>query len=685
MAYEDLLKDTSEPGSESKKFIVTITDLDVNTVYPIQFRWKYSDGGASGWSAAKILVTPSEISPATPSKINAVGGAGFITLTWDGKTSSNVNMTNIHRIDVYIDGYPFDALKPATDFIVAGTKTVTAPAGTYVVSAFAVSQSGTLSAFAKPTTVDVTEIGVPIIDAVDPSAPSIKAGLASIIVSWDGKTSLNTDFASGSFAAANIYIGTASNFIPSENNRVHALNFANGTNQVSIGVGTVINKETGALLSYGTSYYVKLGTINPAGIGTGNYIPSSPTNISVLKLPASEISTGILTADNSITAGIEDGQRVVISGSETPFIIYGTDGETKLLEYLAEGSEGILSIKGSGTFSGDISAASGTFSGGISSGFSSAGSITGVSASLGSVTYTSAAHKLQVGDIITIEGVSPSQFNLTKVVINSITTDTFSVSNSATGSYVSGGTVYKSTFSVSSNGVVRAEAGIIGGWTITDQYLSSGTLQFNSTNSAIYVGATNGNHIKISTSGGIQHLDSTGGPTGKFALAPNGTLTISGSFVGGSITGTEITGSSFTQSGDSYIKMDSINTPGEISFYTSGYETPGYVSVLQGGGLLPSMHISPPTSSGIQTPFISASGGEFASTMSLYADLVQIGSASSSSEINLNVGANYGAQVSNNFGVLTSIYSIRNIKATSGDGPPSSTDGIVGDIVLFYT
>jgi hypothetical protein len=44
MAYEDLLKDTSESKDDGNYFLVTITDLDLSTQYPIQFRWKKKNG-----------------------------------------------------------------------------------------------------------------------------------------------------------------------------------------------------------------------------------------------------------------------------------------------------------------------------------------------------------------------------------------------------------------------------------------------------------------------------------------------------------------------------------------------------------------------------------------------------------------------------------------------------------------
>lgn len=65
--------------------------------------------------------------------------------------------------------------------------------------------------------------------------------------------------------------------------------------------------------------------------------------------------------------------------------------------------------------------------------------ITGVSASAGVVTYT-ANNNFSVGQTVTISGVVPSQFNLTEVTIASRSSTQFTVANTATGSFVSGGT-----------------------------------------------------------------------------------------------------------------------------------------------------------------------------------------------------------------------------------------------------
>lgn len=464
MAYEDLLKDTSVADSSGNFFLVTITDLDISKTYPIQFRWKKSDQTFGPWSVVRAITTPGESTPNKPSNLSVSAGAGLMTVTWDGKDSSGNNLINFKQIDIYIDGAPFDGTKPADSFTKAGTKTIAAPAGTYLLTSYAVSTMGASSLLSTTQTVTVTAATKPVLSPEDPYAPTVSSGLASVIVEWNGKKSNGsggfTDFTDGSFAGAKIFIGETSNFTPSDNNWVHTLNFGNGSNKVSIGVGTVINKTTGAKLLYGTDYYIKLDTINANGVANNDPVSASNNPVSVSKLPASEISTGTLTADNSITAGVEDGQRVVISGSSAPFIIYGTDGTTKLLEYVTSGTQGSLAIKGSGTFTGDISAATGTLS-----------------------------NALNVGTAV--GGLYP-----------------FSVSSSGVIRAVSGtiggwtlGTSYLQN--------------------------SAGTFQLNSDTSTLAIGPSGGKHIRLSASGGIATYDN-GTQVSGFNLSTSGTLTLSG-------------------------------------------------------------------------------------------------------------------------------------------------------------
>jgi hypothetical protein len=509
-AYQDLLKDNSVAVENGNYFIVTVTDLELNENYPIQFRWKYQDGTSGLWSASKLLTTPGETLPGSPnlSLTDVVGDDGFIKITWNGNDKSGKPITNIDRIDIFIDGAPFDGTKAAGSFKVAGTQTITAPAGQYAVALYAISNYGSKSAVSDAQDVVVFKSGQSVINPQDPSAPVVNAGLASVIVEWDGKKNNGdgtySDFTSGSFAGAKIFIGTTADFVTSNNNWVHTLNFANGSNKVSIGVGTIINKNLGTGLEYDTPYYIKIDTVNANGVANGQPVSAAGNPITVSKLPASEISTGILTADNSITAGVEGGQRVVISGSAAPFIIYGTDGDTKLLEYVTSGTVGTLAIKGSGIFTGDLSIGTGE-------------------------------------DVFKAEP--------------------------ATGIWLGKSTFTGAPFSVSKSGYLKATVGEIAGWTIAASYLqnSLGTIKINSGDSpSIYLGPASGSHIRL-TPDSISHYN--GGITsGKFTLE-NGNISLLGDITAGSsITGATITGSTF--------KIVGIDSWADLSIQQGPYVSP---------------------------------------------------------------------------------------------------------------
>ena len=483
MAYQDLLKDTSKPDpSNSNYFLVTVTDLEANQSYPIQFRWKYNDGTFSPWSAVRVVTTPGESDPNTPRFTDSnvdVTTPGFIKITWDGTSddATPTPLTDIDRVDVYIDGLPFDGNKPAATFKTAGTQVIAAPGGTYQIVLYAVSKLGKLSPVSAAVTKTVLDIGNPVVNPEDPDVPTLTAGLASVIVSWNGKKTAGSNFSEGAFASAKVYIGTSAGFVPSDNNWVHSLNFANGTNQVAIGVGTVIDKTLGTKLQYGVPYYVKIKTVNAAvpPVETSTAVVSNPTNITVDKVAASEIVTGTLAADASITAGIVGGSRVVLSGGASPLVIYGTNGTTELLKFTG-GATGTLTVNGGGTFTGDLSAGSGS-----------------------------------------------SIFK-----------------SDSSGIYLGNAAFASAPFSVSRNGILKAEAGTIGGWTLGSTFLQNVVLGQTPTikidTTGIIVGSTSNPYIDI-TSSGITHRNANGAASGKFTLTTgasaqltiDGTFTISGS------------------------------------------------------------------------------------------------------------------------------------------------------------
>ena len=604
MAYQDLLKDTSKPDpSNSNYFLVTVTDLEANQSYPIQFRWKYNDGTFSPWSAVKVVTTPGESSPNTPrfAATNVdVTTPGFLKITWDGNSDDNNLLTDIDRVDVYISGAPFVGNVVAATFKTAGTQSIAVPGGTYQIVLYAVSKLGKLSPVSAAVTKTVAGISSPVAAPENPNVPTITAGLASVIVSWNGKQADGTsDFSTGAFASAKVYIGTSAGFVPSDNNWVHSLNFANGTNQVSIGVGTVIDKTLGTKLQYGIPYYVKIKTVNAAvpPVETATAVASNPTNVTVDKVAASEIVTGTLEAGAYITAGISGGARAVLSGSSEPLVIYGSNGTTKLLEFSST-NPATLTVNGGGTFTGDLSAGSGT-----------------------------------------------SIFK-----------------SDSSGIYLGNAAFASAPFSVSRNGILKAEAGTIGGWTLGGTFLQNAGLAQTPTikidTSGIIVGATSSAYIDI-TSSGITHRNSNGVASGKFTLTTgasaqltiDGTFTISGSStINGTAASTVVsnasTGSTAIQSGNGVDKNVSnqitrISTSGGIIVSSSTASSGARVELTNTG-------FYAYNGSGQTTVSINAADGSASFAGTINANAGYLGSSSSgwnitSSSINNNAATYAGS------------------------------------------
>ena len=470
-AYEEKLsyfpKDldiNQSKGTGQDYFTIPVLDLKIDNSYAFNFLWVFPDGTKSKWSDAYVVNTNTESVPGAPTN-TVTGGAGFI------KISLPTFPANALRVDVRIAGGTFGSgTVVAESFTSAGVKTIAAlgaasPGNAYVVTLLTVTPSKINGDPSSPVTVYVTDPSAALVvtSPQDPFAPTVRSGLASVIVEWSGKKSDGTDLTLTGFSGAKVHIGTSSNFTPSADNWVHTLNFANGSNKVSIGVGSVIDKSNSATLQYGTAYYVKLVAVNASGTAS-SAVSASNNPVTVAKLPASEISTGILTADASITAGVSAGQRVVISGSVAPLIIYGTDGTTKLLEYVTSGTTGTLAIKGSGAFTGDISASSGTIGGitlnssGLSStnfSISSTGIITATSGTIGGWTITGSVLEspLVSNNRITFNPATP-KIALIQNGTEKITIDPVEGIKDSTGNFVltpAGNLTLKGSLTISTN------------------------------------------------------------------------------------------------------------------------------------------------------------------------------------------------------------------------------------------
>ena len=475
MAFEDLLKDSSYPLDNKNYFNLVITDLNISTSYPLQFRWKYEDGSFGPWSVAKTIATSAESFPNVPSTLTVADNtAGYLEITWNGNSSTGAALTNFDRVDIYINGAPFDSSKAALSFFSAGTKTIVAPAGTYIVSSFAVSKIGTLSAMSTAVTRTITSSVPAAAASATPSTPTVSSVLGAIQVSWDGKQSGGSPQPYG-FNAAKVYIGTSAGFTPSASNQVDVLNFANGQNTLNIGVGTIVNSVA---LTYGVDYYVKIATTNGTDTSTAVSATGNPVRIGqvtsgdIVTINADKIATGTLAVGSTITVGSTAGKHVVIAGTGDPLTIYGTGGLAGGPILSFNGAK--LSIVGDGTFSGNLAIGS---------------------------TSTASVFKAEP----------------------------------ATGIWLGDQTYASAPFSVSTNGVIKANSGTIGGWTLASTYLQSNNVQIDGANGIIYAGPTGGAHIRISSSGLASY---TGGTANNVLnIEANGQITATSGTFSGSITG----------------------------------------------------------------------------------------------------------------------------------------------------
>jgi hypothetical protein len=533
MAYEDLLKDTSAVApNDNNKFIVTILDLEVDKVYPVQFRWKYKDGTFGKWSVVKALQTPGEQVPGTPSQLTVVGGAGFMTVTWNGKNSAGADLTNFKQLDIYINGGTFDPLKPADTFFSAGTKTIAAAPGSYSLKSYAISAIGTSSVFSTTASAIVTAIGETIEAPTNPKGFSSKRILAGIEVSWDG-TYTSSTFTG--FEAINIYAGNSATATAGTYEQVGVLTANNIKNTIVVPLGTYV--------AYGQAVYIHAAAVNKNSIvgtiqqnvtnvllGPGKATDADINNGAVVieKLASDVLTVGNLKAGDINTTsyiragtkaatgtdGIVPGGRIEISSASITqpganvlpgLYIYNSAGNPVLSAPLGGG----LTISGNGTFTGDISGASGTLT-----------------------------NALNVGTTYLDTTVSPN--------------------------------ATRHKFSVDSSGVVNAASGKIGGWNLDATSLSSSTIKIDSGNPlaspipippTITFGATNGNHIRITPDRIATYNGDT--LTGKFNLTTSGTLALSGT----------ITASDFYLGGtgaSQYLKGDGSFHLGGTSTYIEG-------------------------------------------------------------------------------------------------------------------
>ena len=257
MAYEDLLKDTSESKDDGNYFLVTITDLDLGTAYPLQFRWKNKNGTLGAWSSVKTFVSESATIPSEPNlgSGDVVGGAGFIKVTWGGNNALSAAASNFDRVNIHISGTTFgDGTKPAGFFKQAGTQTFTAVPGIYIVQLKTISVDGTESLFSTARTITVTEIVEEIQAPVAPTGFTSERILGGIEVAWAG----TYGSAWTGFEAINIYAGTSATATGGTYIKVGQMTANKISNKIVVPVD-------GTYVRYNVPVYIHASSVNKNG------------------------------------------------------------------------------------------------------------------------------------------------------------------------------------------------------------------------------------------------------------------------------------------------------------------------------------------------------------------------------------------------------------------------------------
>ncbi len=148
----DDLRDVSTPDTDKNFFKIVITDLELLTTYPLQFRWQYEDKTYSDWSAVKNVTTLGE-SVDIPSQPTFDVGFGYLIVTWDGNNSTGSAMANVDRINVYLNNVFYGSIF-AKGY--AGKLSLALAAGTYSITFKAVSKLGKLSAASAAAVATIT-------------------------------------------------------------------------------------------------------------------------------------------------------------------------------------------------------------------------------------------------------------------------------------------------------------------------------------------------------------------------------------------------------------------------------------------------------------------------------------------------------------------------------------------------
>jgi hypothetical protein len=388
MAYQDLLKDTSQYVETGDYFLLTITDLDPGESYPLQFRWKYKDGTFTNWSAVRSISPPALGVPSEPtlSPTDVVGGAGFIKVTWGGGVQSGSVIPNLDRVDVHISGTTFgDGTKPAGSFKSAGTQTFVATPGIYIVQLKIISNNNTQSFYSTARTVTVTSVGEPVETPNLPTGLSAVSAPFAVAINWDGSYSGADSFLG--FKSINIYavssnLGATATSGITDSNLVGSLTVNDTTNRINVGLDNLKQALSLATTSdaYTSNIFFYYVSVNRSDVkyGSPTYTRINSTSVNPTKANLVDLTTGLISIENLVAGngsfsswlrvGAAGGARIELSGTNN-FTNGGYTVKKGLTAYSSGNTEtlgfdlstGALALKGSLSAT-SISTSSGKFS-----------------------------------------------------------------------------------------------------------------------------------------------------------------------------------------------------------------------------------------------------------------------------------------------------------------------------------
>jgi hypothetical protein len=531
---KDLDIDKSK-GEVQDYFTIPIVNLKIDSSYAFNFQWVFPDGTRSKWSDAYTVTTNTESVPAAPTN-TVTGGAGFI------KVSLPTFPANALRVDVRIAGGTFGSgTVVAESFTSAGTKTIVAagaasPGNAYVVTLLTVTPSKINGDPSSPVTVYVTDVGETIQSPTNPSGFSIDRILSGIKVNWAG-TYANGTFTG--FEAIKIYVGTSATATAGTYTEAGVMTGNNVKNAIVVPVD-------GTYLRYNLPVYVHAAAVNKSGtvgslqanvasdaLGARSAIGSDLDDLIITNgklvddaVSAAKILTGAITttkiADDAITSpkiianaitadkittGAVIADKIATNAITAGKILAGTIDVSKLaagtisVNNLEAGNINATSFirAGSGNTGARVEISSAAISGGPAAGF---------------YIYNSAGTAILS---------APLTGGLSITGGGSFTGDI----SGASGTFAGNLSASNGLFSVN-NGLLTAQSGTIGGWTITGSVLESAVVSTNkiTLNPATPKIALIQNGTEKIT---IDPVEGIKDSTGNFILTPAGNLTLKGS------------------------------------------------------------------------------------------------------------------------------------------------------------